>query len=281
MSQLVWLITGSSSGFGELFVQQILARGDRVLATGRSLEKLKHLEQAGAAILQLDVTDEQQALNDTITKAIAVYGKIDVLVNNAAYIAFGAWEDLECEQFSAQFATNVFGAIKVTRAILPHFRQRRSGTIVFIGSLSGWQGHPFVSAYSGSKFALEGLVEGLDQEISPFGIQSLLIEPGRFRTKLLSTDNLKAVQSQIPDYVEVSKERRAGLAKEDQTQPGDTQKAVEIILDLVRNEGCAQGRNVPFRLPLGTDCYDSVKAKCESTLELLEEWRDVIKSTDY
>ena len=175
MSQLVWLITGCSSGFGEQFVYSILARGDRVIATGRKVEKLKHLEQAGAAILQLDITDSQQSIRDTIAKAISIYGKIDVLVNNASYVSVGTWEDLEyatshsspetlqaCshhgryEDFFAQFDTNVFGTIKVTRALLPHLRQRRTGTMIFIGSLSGWIGHGCVSAYAGSKFALEG-----------------------------------------------------------------------------------------------------------------------------
>lgn len=96
MSQLVWLVTGCSSGFGEQFVHSILARGDKVIATGRKLEKLKHLEQAGAAILQLDITDSQQSIRDTIAKAIDIYGRVDVLVNNASYVAIGFWEDLEC-----------------------------------------------------------------------------------------------------------------------------------------------------------------------------------------
>jgi hypothetical protein len=121
----------------------------------------------------------------------------------------------------------------------------------------------------------------LERETEHLGIKSLLIEPGRFRTKLLSTGNLNVVQSTIPEYMEASKGFIQGLAMEDQTQPGNTEKAVEIILDLVRNEGCAVGREVPFRLPLGTDCYESVKAKCEATLKLLEDWENVIKSTNY
>ena len=159
MPQLVWLITGCSSGFGEVFTRQLLARGDHVIATARKLEKIQHLKDAGAATLQLDVTDSQQKIRDQVAKAIAVYGRIDVLVNNAAYIATGTWEDLEYEQFLAEFDTNVFGVIKATRAVLPHFRERRQGTNVFIGSRSGWLGDPFCSAYSGSKFALEGEIQ--------------------------------------------------------------------------------------------------------------------------
>ena len=157
MSPRVWLITGCSSGFGEEFVYKIIERGDKVVATARDISKIQHLEQAGASILRLDITDDQASIRSTISTAIGIYGVIDVLVNNAAYIAAGFWEDLEYKDWLAQFDTNVFGTIKVTRAILPHFRQRGSGTTVFIGSLSGWIGHPGVSAYSGSKFALEGL----------------------------------------------------------------------------------------------------------------------------
>ena len=172
--------------------------------------------------------------------------------------------------------------------------------MVFISSRSGWYGDAFVSAYSGSKFALEGeilslyygnhsltrawepgLVEGLRWETQHLGIKTLLIEPGRFRTKLLSAGNLNAVQSKIEDYAEASTALIGGLAVEDQAQPGDTQKAVEVIVDLIRKEGCATEKDVPFRFPLGTDCYDTIKEKCTETLKLLEDWEFVIKSTDY
>merc|ERR1711939_704289 len=136
----------------------------------------------GAAVLQLDVTDDQASIDALMGKALGIYGSIDVLVNNAAYVSIGTWEELKYEDFLAQFNTNVFGTINVTRALLPHFRQRRSGTVVFIGSLSGWIGHPGAGAYAGTKFALEGMVESLQQEVSPFGICTLLMEPGRFRT---------------------------------------------------------------------------------------------------
>ncbi|KAI1080025.1 NAD(P)-binding protein [Whalleya microplaca] len=281
MEKLVWLVTGCSSGFGELFVRQILSRGDLVIATGRQLQRIKHLEQAGAAILELDVTHSQQSLATIITKAIAIYGRLDVLVNNAAYIAAGACEDIDYEQILAQFETNVFGVLKVTRAALPHMRERRTGTLVFIGSRSGWWGDPYVGPYTASKFALEGLVECLSRETESFGIRTLLIEPGRFRTMILSPENLQIVQSSIPDYVQASKTFATGLAQEDRTQPGDTHRAVKIIVDLVRGEGCAEGKDLPFRLPLGTDCYDTIKEKCEETLHLLEEWKGIINSTNH
>ncbi|ETI25850.1 hypothetical protein G647_02627 [Cladophialophora carrionii CBS 160.54] len=282
MSCLVWLVTGCSpGGFGECFVHGILARGDKVIATARNLEKIKHFEKAGAAVLQLDITHSQQNIDDAISKAISIYGRIDVLVNNAAYVAIGTWEDLEADDFQAQFDTNVFGTIKVTRAVLPHFRQRHAGTAVFIGSLSGWVGHPGVGAYAGSKHALEGIVESLHHETSHLGIRTLLIEPGRFRTLLLSSQNMKAAQTKVGDYARFNEALLAGLAREDQRQPGDPVKLAKIVVDLVRGEGVAQGRHVPFRLPLGIDCFDEVKAKCEETLKLLENWKDVIRSTDH
>ncbi|KAL2072433.1 hypothetical protein VTL71DRAFT_11776 [Oculimacula yallundae] len=277
MAQLVWLVSGCSSGFGEQFARSILSRGDKVIATARRLESLRHLEAAGAAIMQLDITDSQQNICDMVAEATAIHGRIDVLINNASYISIGIWEDLKHEDFLAQFETNVFGTIKLTRAVLPQFRQRRSGTMVFIGSLSGWVGHAGVSAYAGSKFALEGMVEGLWRETQHLGIKTLLFEPGRFRTKLLSSGNIKVAASSIPEYVDFSKSLLGGLAQEDQSQPGDPVKLVEIIVDVVREEGVAKGREIPFRLPLGTDCYEDIKKKCEETLELLEAWESCVR----
>ncbi|KUL91622.1 hypothetical protein ZTR_01365 [Talaromyces verruculosus] len=281
MAPLVWLVTGCSSGFGWAFVKQILQRGDLVIATARRVDSLQPLKDAGAAVLQLDVTSTQETLNVIITDAIAVYGHIDVLVNNAGYIAAGAWEDTPDAEIRANFETNVFGVLKVTKAILPHFRQRRSGTSVFISSRSGWCGDPFVGPYSGTKFALEGLVESLWRETTPLGLKTLLIEPGRFRTLFLSKDHLKVRQSSIGDYADRSEAFNQMLSTEDCTQPGDVEKAVSIILDLVRREGVATGKEIPFRLPLGEDCYESIKEKCEETLRTLEEWKDVITSTSH
>lgn len=126
-----------------------------------------------------------------------------------------------------------------------------------------------------------GLVESLWRETSPLGLQTLLIEPGRFRTKLLSGSNRKTRVSAIKEYAELSDSKTAGLNGEDMNQPGDPVKLVEIILDLVRKEGVAQGKQVPLRIPLGVDVFDDMKAKCEETLALLEDWKDVIQSTDF
>ncbi|KAK8058596.1 NAD(P)-binding protein [Apiospora phragmitis] len=280
-SSRVWLITGCSSGLGARLAHRVLARGDRVIATARRVETLAELEQAGAAVLSLDVTADQQAVRQTVDAAIQIYGRVDVLVNNAAYLAIGTWEDLEIEDFSAQFETNVFGTIKVTRAMLPHLRARRDGTLVFIGSRSGWIGDAGVGAYAGSKFALEGLVEALKGEVEPLGIKTLLIEPGRFRTKLLTLGNMKAADAASDDYAPIAMALMAHLAAEDQQQHGDPDKLVDLMIDLVRHEGVAAGREVPFRFPVGTDVHADVKAKCRQTLELLDDWEAVLTSTDF
>jgi short-subunit dehydrogenase len=173
----------------------------------------------------------------------------------------------------AQFETNVFGVVKITRAMLPHMRERRSGTLVFMGSRSGWYGDPFCGAYAGSKFALEGLVESLRWETELFGIKTLLVDPGRFRTAFLSSGrNLVMSEARISDYQEAYQSFLDQIAGEDGKQPGDVSKAVSTILDLVRREGVAGGREVPFRLPLGTDCYQTIKEECEETLKELQQW---------
>jgi NAD(P)-dependent dehydrogenase (short-subunit alcohol dehydrogenase family) len=169
---------------------------------------------------------------------------------------------------------------------------------VFISSLSGWIGHPGCGAYAGSKFALEGrhspntlfliqpltrrsgLVESLWRETTNLGIRTLLIEPGRFRTKLLSSGNMRATPSTIPDYAEFTNGLIDTLNRDSEKQPGDPVKLVEIVLDLVRREGVAEGKEVPFRLPLGADCYEEIKSKVEETLKMLDEWGPVTKSTD-
>ncbi|KIW06126.1 hypothetical protein, variant 2 [Verruconis gallopava] len=231
--------------------------------------------------MRLDVTDEVQSINSAIEKAISIHGRIDVLVNNAAYVTIGLVEDLRHEDYLAQFNTNLFGTIKVTQAVLPHFRQRRSGTLLFLSSLSGWIGHPGCSAYAGSKFALEGWAESLSGEVASFGIRTLLVEPGRYRTKLLSSGNMKPTTSNIPDYAEYSKNLVAAISGESGKQPGDPVKLVETVVDLVRGEGIAWGKQIPFRLPMGLDCYDEILNKLEETKRMLQIWGDVIRSTNF
>lgn len=155
--QLTWFVTGTSAGFGEVFVKKILARGDKVIATARTLSKIQHLKEAGASILELDVTATQSVIDSKVKEALAIYGGIDVLVNNAGYAMLGTLEDVSAEKWEQQYKTNVFGVVNVTRAFMPHFREKEDGFVVFIGSVGGWSGSAAGGPYCSSKFALEGM----------------------------------------------------------------------------------------------------------------------------
>ncbi|KAL9473341.1 hypothetical protein ACSS6W_007721 [Trichoderma asperelloides] len=223
MASLVWLVTGCSSGFGRVFVDELLRRGDKVIATARRPESVADLKKTNATVLQLDVTWDQTRITEAINDAIGIHGHIDVLVNNAAYVLGGAWEDLSYEDFCDAFETN---------------------------------------------------------EVKSLGLRTLLIEPGFFRTDLLAQGNVKTVQSSIRDYREDSRAFNKLLIDKNHTQSGDPKKGVAIIVDLVRLEGVAKDKTVPLRMPLGPDAYDVIKNKCEKTINLLEDWKDVISSTD-
>ncbi|KAI4260723.1 MAG: hypothetical protein LQ352_000115 [Teloschistes flavicans] len=185
------------------------------------------------------------------------------------------------ERFNKQLATNLIGPINLTRALLPHFRQRRAGTIVFIGSYGGWRGQAGAAPYCVSKFALEGLVECLADELAPFNIRTLLVEAGMFRTDLFAEGNRKSEPPAIEDYASIHKKQAQGVAAIHGKQAGDPKKAVERILDVVRGEGVAEGRSMPKRLPLGKDTLGIIRTKCEETLKLCEEWEGVATSTDF
>ncbi|EHK96379.1 putative Uncharacterized oxidoreductase yusZ [Glarea lozoyensis 74030] len=226
MPQLTWLITGCSSGFGELFTRTALARGDR------------------ATILDLDVTLPQAELNAKIADAIAIYGSIDVLVNAAGYIEAGMVEEL--------------------------------------GS-GGMEGEPGAGAYCASKFALEGVFECLRLETASFGITSILFQLGFFRTKIMDPGNLGVnldPDAAIPDYAELNQIVGGFVAQMDKNQPGDPVKAVDVMVDVVRKEGVAQGREIPERFPLGSDVLGKIRAKYTRYLGVCDEWEDVIRGTD-
>lgn len=180
----VWFITGCSTGFGRALAEAVLAQGERVIATARKQEHVQEFEDrfpGRARALALDVTDAAQvrAVADT---AIAHFGGVDVLVNNAGYGTLGAIEEIRADEAQAQFATNVFGALAVTQAFLPHMRERRRGHILNVSSVSGFVSRAGTGIYSASKFALEAISEALAQEVAPLGIQVTIVEPGAFRT---------------------------------------------------------------------------------------------------
>ncbi|KAL2816689.1 hypothetical protein BJX63DRAFT_441443 [Aspergillus granulosus] len=277
---LVWLITGTSSGFGSEFVKQALSRGDKVIATARSVRNISHLKDLGAEVLQLDVTSPQSELNAKAAEAIAIFGRVDVLVNNAAFTQFGFLEDMSEDDYVEQFNTNVFGTINTTRSFLPYFRNRKSGTIVNIGSMSAWETYPGVGAYSASKAALRYVTDALDQEVSSIGIRVLLVEPGQFRTELLSAQNSIFAESRTPEYQDVAQVTFQTFRDVHGKQRGDPVKGVARIIDVVRSDNGAAGMGWPKELALGPDAVAVIRKKCEETLRMLVEWEEFSSGTD-
>ncbi|KAF9032266.1 NAD-P-binding protein [Hymenopellis radicata] len=272
---LVWLITGTSSGIGRELAFAALRRGDKVIATGRqrSIGQLEDLRAAGADVVELDVIASLQDLAKTAEKAVAIHGRVNVLVNNAgAFLACGATEEISPEATYDQFNVNIFGALNVARAFLPYMRKQRSGMIVWIGSLCGWQSAIALSMYVAVKHAMRGIAETMDMEISPFGLRSINIEAGYFRSKLIDPNNRRPYENTIEDYKTTMEAMDEIFKSLDGNQPGDTVKLVEIIVDVVKGEGVAEGKTIPRSLQIGTDCYNG--------LEILEAWKDVSTSTD-
>ncbi|KAJ7800508.1 hypothetical protein B0H14DRAFT_1688915 [Mycena olivaceomarginata] len=281
-SPQTWLITGCSSGFGQAFVRQLRAAGDNVIATGRNAStKLAHLQDTGAKIFDLDVTSPASELETKIKEAWDLFpGGINVVVNNAGYIESGAVEELTQEDMEQCFRTNFHGPMNITRAFLPYLRARGTGTLFYVGSQAGWHGDPSASSYCASKFALEGAVECLAKELAMFAPQLCvhIVEPGYFRTSAFS--NIRHVPARVPAYAEFNAATRAFEAGVVGNEPGDAEKAVARMIELVKGTGMVAGRKVPLRVPLGSDGWARIKAKCEETLRICEEWEDVARSTD-
>src|SRR5438105_6151397 len=198
-----WFVTGASRGMGVDIVKAALAAGHAVVATGRDTKAVARAVGAADQLLvaKLDVTRPDDA-KSAAAAAVERFGRIDVLVNNAGNFYAGFFEELPAEDFRAQVETNLFGPINVTRAVLPIMRARRQGLIITMSSLAGISGQPFVSAYSATKFGLEGWMEALTPEVAPFGIRTMLVEPGYFRTALLTEESTKYPQPSIDDYAD-------------------------------------------------------------------------------
>ncbi|KAJ5273480.1 hypothetical protein N7478_008605 [Penicillium angulare] len=279
-SPQIWLITGTSSGLGAAFVKAVIARGGKVIATARNVDSILHLKALGAETLQLDVSSSQEELNKKAQEAISIHGKIDVLVNNAGYVQFGTVEETTIEEWNQQYQTNVFGTLNTTRAFLPHLRHNKSGTIIFNGSMAAWDGVPTAGAYCSSKAALHYAVESLSREVARFGIKTLLIEPGTFRTNFLSAQSQKRAVPKYNDYEEINVAISGEYDKLAGNQTGDPQKAAELVVDVVKGENGAGGRKWPSSLLLGSDAVDLIRKRCQETLRELDEWEVLSRSTD-
>ncbi|KAJ4487680.1 hypothetical protein J3R30DRAFT_833867 [Lentinula aciculospora] len=285
--QLIWMITGCSTGFGRRFVPAILRKGDKVIATARKLSTIENLanevsEQGLDAnnlkVLELDLEWNTAKLESVVKEALETWGRIDVLVNNGGIGLKSLIEEADAQKFAYQFQINMFGHIDVTNAVLPSMRARKSGTIVVLGSRSSWRPElPAIGPYASSKAAFTAYAETLATEIAPFSIRVLIVQPSSFRTENMLTYPYHN-DKRIPDYDVLREKALAGAGSLHGKQPGDPVKAVELIVDVVRGEGKAQGRNFPRYLPLGSNAGQAIKEKTEMMKSVLEEWGDVIGS---
>ncbi|KIW93910.1 uncharacterized protein Z519_05225 [Cladophialophora bantiana CBS 173.52] len=277
-SYKVWFITGCSSGFGRELALGALRRGDKVIATARNASKLDDIKAAGAATMNWDVTAPLEDLKKAAEEAHRIYGRFDYLINNAGYNQVGGLEELTPEQTQAQFATNVFGLLNTTRAIVPFMRAQRSGVVANFSSVGAWRGVAGVGLYCASKWAVSGLSETLYFELADFNIKVCTIEPGYFRSNFLNAGNKLKRENVIADYEGTAVRRGEQLMDEyDNKQRGDIKKGVKVIIDVLTGDS---GREIPMRLVLGPDAYATIKTKCEETIKGLEEWKDLTCSTD-
>ncbi|TFK33479.1 hypothetical protein BDQ12DRAFT_691158 [Crucibulum laeve] len=284
----VWLITGTSSGFGRRLVTSVLERGDRVIATARSHESLEKLISIckpnfldNLRTLQLDVTAGEKVIKEKIDEAAAIWGRIDVLVNNAGYGLPGLMEEGGSARLRLQFETNVFGLLDVTTATLPYLRKRKDSTVVVIGSRSAWKTErPGIGPYASSKAAVHALTETLMVELAPLNVRVLLVAPGAFRTEGIYGQQFY-VDNPIPDYDNIRITSKAQFASVSGTEKGDPAKAMEVLVDVVRGEGVAKGRPWPGYLVLGEDAEADVRNKSAKVLAVLDEWKDVARGVNF
>lgn len=272
----IWFVTGASRGFGALVVEKALARGDAVVATARKPQAV--LDRFGAQerllAVALDVTDEAQA-QAAVDAAVARFGGIDVLLNNAGFGLMGAVEEASAAEVEAVYRTNVFGLLNVTRAVLPVLRRQRAGRIFNISSIGGYRGAAGLGVYSSTKFAVEGLSEALRDELAPLGIHVTAVEPGYFRTDFLDVASLTVSPDAIADYAGTAGAVRAHATALNHAQPGDPARLADALLVL------ADAAEPPVRLPLGSDTVAAIEAKHRADAAILAEWRSLSVSTDF
>lgn len=271
-----WFITGASRGFGALIVEKALAKGDRVVATARNPKALAERfgERPNLLAVALDVTDETQA-HQAVKAAVARFGRIDVLVNNAGYGLLGAVEEASGAEVEALYRTNVFGLLAVTRAVLPHMRRQRAGRILNFSSIGGYRSAAGFGVYCSTKFAVEGLTEALADELRPLGIHATAIEPGYFRTDFLDATSLGVSPIQIDDYASTAGLVRTKAREISHNQPGNPDKLAEVVVAFV------DAQDPPVRLPLGSDAVAAIAAKHVDDGELIARWRPLAVSTDF
>ena len=272
-----WFVTGAARGIGAEIVKSALGAGDRVVATGRTprnIEQTFVVESDRLLVLPLDVTKEDQ-VKAAVDAAITRFSTIDVLVNNAGYGQLGVFEETTPEQIRAQFETNVFGLIAVTRAVVPIMRRRRRGRVFNMSSVAGLRGIFGASAYNASKFAVEGFSQAIAQELSPFGVYVTAISPGFIRTDFLDQSSIKYSEGQsISEYAKPVADFRNFMANRSHQQAGDPAKLAAVIVHL------SQVENPPVSFVAGSDAVETATNAIKIRQEQIDQWRKLSVSTD-
>lgn len=272
-SSKVWFVTGASSGFGREIVEEALRRGDRVVAAVRSPESLADLaKRDDVLVVRLDVTKAAE-IAAALSAAVARFGAIDVLVNNAGFSLLGAVEETTDAALHEVMDTMFFGPVALTRAVLPMMRERRSGTIVQVTSMGGLTTGPGFGAYCAAKHGLEGLSECLAKELAPLGVRVLIVEPGAFRTALFGARfrRMPAMEA----YAGSMKPMHAYADEMNDAQPGDPKKAAQAIVDVVASSATA------LRLPLGSDAIDGIRAKLAEVAADVDRHEAIARATAF
>ncbi|HEY5848785.1 MAG TPA: SDR family oxidoreductase [Microlunatus sp.] len=272
----IWLVTGAGRGLGVDIAKAALAAGHAVVATGRNPKKVAAAVGIQAELLTtpLDVTDPASAAA-AVQAAVDRFGRIDVLVNNAGSFNAGFFEELSADEFRAQIETTLFGPVNVSRAALPVMRAQRSGLVVTISSTAGMVGGEFLTAYAASKFGVEGWMESLAPEVAPFGIRTMLVEPGFFRTELLTPESTKYAEASIADYAERTEQTVTAWKSMNGRQGGDPAKLAEALVQLVARD------EPPLRFPAGADAVTTFEDRARLLLEQANANRQLSSNLDH
>jgi NAD(P)-dependent dehydrogenase (short-subunit alcohol dehydrogenase family) len=273
----VWFITGAGSGIGAGAAKAALRAGDRVVATGRDVQKVRNalpdVAREDLEVLQLDVSDEAQATR-AVDQAVNRFGRVDVVLNNAGYSLLGNFEELGTRDIERQFATNFWGVMYVMRAALPVMRKQRSGHIINMSSVAGVVGLKHCSAYGAAKFAVEGLSLAVAEEVEKFGIKVTVVEPGFFRTDLLAASNVKWPGNRIDDYASAEVSAQEMWSPYAGKQPGDPGKLGQVLVKLA-------GMETPPRVFVaGSDGIAAVAPAVEARLKAVRAFEELSKFTD-
>jgi NAD(P)-dependent dehydrogenase (short-subunit alcohol dehydrogenase family) len=268
--QKVWLITGAARGLGVDIAKAALAAGHAVAATARNADAVTSAlgQDEHLLAVKLDVTDPADA-EAAVKAAVGRFGRIDVLINNAGNFYAGFFEEIRPADFRAQIETTLFGPMNVTRAVLPVMRAQRSGLVVAISSTAGIVGQAFCTAYAASKFGVEGWLESLTPEIEPFGIRTMLVEPGFFRTELLTPESTTYAKPSIEDYAERTAQTVAAWSGMNGRQAGDPAKLAAALVTLAGDD------NPPSRWVAGADAVATVEQKARDLLAQVDAHREL------